>query len=117
MRDKNHLLQDESTRQKFLFSTKCERCGSIQRSEPVPFTKANVWPTTDGKRLIYDKLYQREKEAALEKAFVQLGAQVNICPICGRLVCDRCFMICDDLDMCLDCAQRLKEKGEIVAEE
>lgn len=119
--DKRKLLQehlrDESTRQKFIFSIQCEECGFVQRSRPVTFTKAGTWPATEGKRLIYDKLYQREKTAALAKALAQLAMQVNVCPICGRLVCDRCFMICDDLDMCCTCAQQLKEQGESVAKD
>ena len=39
---------------------------------------------------------------------------MNYCPICKRLVCDRCFLICDDLDMCKRCAARLEEKGSPV---
>ena len=38
----------------------------------------------------------------------------NICPICKRLVCDHCFLICDDLDMCVQCAAILNEKGTVV---
>ena len=37
-----------------------------------------------------------------------------ICPICKRLVCDHCFLICDDLDMCVQCATKLNEKGTVV---
>ena len=36
------------------------------------------------------------------------------CPICKRLVCDHCFLICDDLDMCVQCAAKLNEKGTVV---
>lgn len=122
MRDeKRKLLQehlrDESTRQTFVFSIQCEKCGFVQRSRPITFTKAGTWPATEGKRLIYDKLYQREKMTAFSKALTQLAMQINICPICGRLVCDRCFMICDDLDMCCTCAYRLKEQGESVVKD
>ena len=38
----------------------------------------------------------------------------NICPICKRLVCDHCFLICDDLDMCVQCAAKLNERGTVV---
>lgn len=117
--DKNKLLrehlQDESTRQTFVFSLRCEECGAVLHSRPIPFSKAGAWPMTDGKRVIYDALYRREKEAAFSRAAAQLEPQINICPICGRLVCDHCFMICDDLDLCHTCAGRLKEKGEPVA--
>ena len=50
----------------------------------------------------------------LEQA-VEEGEQVfSVCPICGRLVCDGCFMVCEDLDMCRACAARLKENGRPV---
>ena len=39
----------------------------------------------------------------------------NACPLCGRLVCDHCFIICDDLDMCRSCTNYMQEKGEPVA--
>lgn len=38
----------------------------------------------------------------------------NRCPICHRWVCDDCFMVCEDLDMCGQCAEKLNEKGSIV---
>jgi len=40
----------------------------------------------------------------------------NHCPVCGRLVCNYCFVICDDLDLCRSCATRLQETGESVLE-
>ena len=39
------------------------------------------------------------------------------CPVCGRLVCDRCFLICEDLDLCIACAKTLQVRGNVVAEE
>ncbi len=30
------------------------------------------------------------------------------------MVCNDCFVVCDDLDMCCECAERLDEQGEIV---
>ena len=39
------------------------------------------------------------------------------CPVCGRLVCDRCFLICEDLDLCIACAKALRVRGRIVAGE
>ena len=37
-----------------------------------------------------------------------------VCPICRRLICDSCFLICEEMDMCRACAKRLKEDGEPV---
>ena len=38
-------------------------------------------------------------------------------PVCGRLVCDRCFLICEDLDLCIACAKALRVRGDVVAGE
>ena len=66
--------------------------------------------------MILRALYEREREAAREKAMAEVPAIYNRCPVCGRLVCDRCFLICEDLDMCVACAGRLQVRGDIVAE-
>ena len=38
----------------------------------------------------------------------------SLCPICKRLVCDRCFLLGEDIDLCTDCAAFLQEHGEPV---
>lgn len=64
--------------------------------------------------MVYVTLYQMEKEEARRKA-LQAGEELfSRCPICHRWVCDDCFMVCDDLDMCKQCAERLNENGSIV---
>ena len=44
-------------------------------------------------------------------AIREAAENLNYCPICKRLVCNRCFLICDDLDMCKQCAAQLEETG------
>ena len=41
----------------------------------------------------------------------------SACPLCGRLICDHCFMICEEQDMCRSCAGYMQERGEPVAVE
>lgn len=113
---KKELLIDLSTRNEFRFSLCCGECGNVWKSNPICFSKAGMIPETDGKQEIYDVLYRREKKETINRAVEQVCKDFNLCPICGRLVCDRCFMVCTDLDMCVACAYRLKEKGELVAE-
>ena len=108
------LLTDCSTPVSFCFSMRCRECGKEWNSTPVTFSKAGIEPGTEGKKIIFDALYQREKEAALERAVEEASNAFNQCPICKRLVCDYCFLICDDLDLCISCATRLQEKGEPV---
>ena len=109
------LLQDCSTGEAFCFSLSCAECGSIWQSRPVRFSRAGVKPSSEGKRVIFDVLYQREKEAALARAAAEAGKAFNQCPICHHLVCDRCFLICEELDLCTSCAARLQEQGSPVA--
>lgn len=54
-----------------------------------------------------------EKAAAL--ALNEARTHFNFCPMCKKLVCNNCFMICEDIDMCISCAKELEEQGEIVS--
>ncbi len=103
---------DENT---FRFAILCEECKSQWKSTPYAFSKAGVMPETEAKKIIFQKLYQREWERARSIAIEEATQHFNLCPMCSRLVCDKCFMICDDLDMCVSCADRLEERGEAVA--
>jgi len=110
------MLMDCSTPDVFCFSLRCAECGEIWKSKEIRFSKAGVIPPTDGKRVIFATLYQREKETALQKALGEAEKVFSQCPICHRLVCDHCFLVCEDLDMCTTCAARLQEQGEPVLE-
>lgn len=107
-------LTDCSTTEMFVFSMCCADCGKQWNSTPVLFSKAGVKPETEGKQIIFDTLYRQEKEAAWERAVDEAVNVFNRCPICHRSVCDYCFLICDDLDLCASCAARLQEDGEPV---
>ena len=65
--------------------------------------------------MILRALYEREREAAREKAMAEVPAIYNRCPVCGRLV-RPLFSDLRDLDMCVACAGRLQVRGDIVAE-
>ena len=60
-------------------------------------------------------LYEREKRRAFAKAVEEAVQFFNLCPVCERLVCNDCFLICQDIDMCLRCAEQLQETGEQVS--
>lgn len=110
------LLADRSVPEEFRFSLRCTECGREWHSTPVRFSKAGVQPETEGKRVIFRTLYERERERERQRAAETAAQSFNLCPICGRLVCDRCFLICDDLDMCVACARRLSENGTPVGD-
>ncbi len=116
MNDKaKEMLMDCSTNDEFCFSLRCAECGEVWKSRIIRFSKAGIMPTSEGKRVVFDILYKREKEDARMRAAAQAEKMFNQCPICQRLVCDHCFLVCDDLDMCTVCAHRLQEQGEPVA--
>ena len=107
-------LADRSDRERFCFSLTCKECGSDWRSTPIRFSKASETPPTEAKRIITEALYQREHAQAVEHTLTEAVQHFNFCPICHGLVCNYCFVICDDLDMCHSCTEKLQEKGEAV---
>lgn len=109
------LLQDCSTPDGFCFSLRCAECGAVWKSRSYRFSRAGVTPPSEGKRVIFEMLYKREKDAAMQRAAQEAAQAFHRCPICHRLVCDHCFFICEDLDLCVSCANRLQEHGEPVA--
>lgn len=105
------ILKDRSTREVFCFSIRCAECGQVWDSRQTRFSKAGVLPQSEGKRVVFDALYQKEHELARNAAVKEATDVFNRCPICRRTVCNRCFLICEDLDMCVRCASQLNEQG------
>ena len=108
------LLENLSTREVFLFRIACSTCAAEFGGKPVRFSKAGITPPMEGKKIIYEACYEQEFRTARQSAIRDAAEHLNYCPICKRLVCNRCFLICDDLDMCKQCAAHLKETGNPV---
>ena len=109
------LLDDQSGKDAFLFSVCCDGCHKEYRSKSRRFSKSGETPTTDEKKILYTAIYEQEYRAARQDAVSQLAEHFNYCPVCKQVVCDECFLICADIDMCRGCAERLKETGVSVA--
>ena len=107
-------LVDRSDENSFCSALRCESCGKNWVSQRVKFSKENVAPVTEGKKVVFSILYERELEQAQQKAAQNASYYFNLCPICGKMVCNDCFLLCEDLDMCKSCAEKLHEKGEPV---
>ena len=107
-------MEDLSTKEVFLYRVTCAACTTPYSSKLKRFSKAGVIPATDSKRIIYDALYEQEHLVARQTAAGEIAEHMNYCPICKRLICNQCFLICDDLDMCKHCAAELEEHGQPV---
>lgn len=108
-------IENVSTKEIFLFRIFCASCGMEYGNKPMRFTKAGISPGTPGKQIIFDALYEQELRDARNIAISSAAEHMNYCPICKRLVCNQCFLICDDLDMCKQCAAELQQQGQPVA--
>ena len=108
------LLEDLSTREVFLFRIACGACGTEFANKPVRFSKAGIEPQNQGKKILFDAIYEQELRSARQSSVRNAAEHLNFCPICKRLVCNHCFLICEDLDMCKQCAAQLEETGSPV---
>jgi len=108
------LLENLSTREVFLFRIACAECAVEYGGKQISFSKAGITPPTQGKRILFDAIYEQEFQDARQAAIRNAAEHLNYCPVCKRLVCNRCFLICDDLDMCKQCAAQLEETGSPV---
>ena len=105
------VLENLSTKEIFLFRVTCGSCGNQYGNRPIRFSKSEIPVTTPSKKIIYDALYEQEFREARRVAIRNAAEHMNFCPICKRLVCNQCFLICDDLDMCKQCAADLEQRG------
>ena len=108
------VLEDLSSKEVFLFRVTCGSCGTEYGNKPIRFSKAEITPTSQSKQILYHALYEQEHQTAQLAAIRNAAEQMNYCPICKRLVCNQCFLICDDLDMCRQCAAELEQQGKPV---
>ena len=104
-------IKDCSDDKRIAFGFECENCGKLWEVISVPFT---VKADNETEQVIRDAQYHREwvrVKADSSKAFRE---HFSICPICGKIVCDYCFVICDEIEMCSSCAKELGKQGTTV---
>jgi hypothetical protein len=51
-------------------------------------------------------IWQSEHEAAYERANREAMMHFNRCPVCKRWVCDDCFLLLEDRDVCRECLEQ-----------
>ena len=59
-------LEDCSTPQYFCFAVRCEVCGEFWYSSSIPFSKAKQATEDLEKKELYDAIYQRGSEGAIQ---------------------------------------------------
>ena len=81
------VLENASTKDVFLFLATCGSCGAEYGNKPIRFSKAEIPPSTQSKRIIYDALYEQEYKAARQVAIRNAAEHLNYCliPRYGRL--------------------------------
>ncbi|MBR5502298.1 MAG: hypothetical protein IKV55_04620 [Oscillospiraceae bacterium] len=107
-------LQDSSSEHRFSFSLTCTECGERWQSTPQSFVGDAAMLQVPEKQILLQKLFERERQQAIHRAVDEAVQHFNTCPLCGRLVCNRCFVITETLDMCRSCADYLQQSGQAV---
>jgi hypothetical protein len=110
------LIRDDSDRKTgtIHFIAECEACGQIWSSRVTRFTMAGKPAENESRQIIYDAMWQKEWDIARSSAIDEAARHFNLCPICKKLSCEKCFRICETIDMCATCAQQLGEVGETI---
>jgi hypothetical protein len=100
---------DHSDPGNFSFSFFCDRCGKEWTSPSQPFTGESS-PVIENKDA-QNMLWGNEHRAAFDEANLEAHIHFNLCPVCGRRVCDGCFNIAEKEHggACKDCCLKKEE--------
>lgn len=99
-------MQDRSTDQFFKFSFYCDRCGKEWTSEPYSFEHSFSDNLTQAERSARDIMWRTDHDLAFQRANLEARLRFNQCGSCHNIVCDECFAMEEDDDLCVDCASR-----------
>jgi hypothetical protein len=101
---------DLSTADSFAFRFYCDDCGREWQSAPIAFCcDGFAQPPEESVRSM---LWNGQHEAAYERANREALFHFNLCPLCGRRVCDECFYVSDTehTDVCKQCDSQGEQK-------
>ena len=87
-------MTDESSNGKYRFTFYCDVCEKPYQS-PAYASLSENGPDPRTRETEHNDAYERANNEVLKS--------VNRCPACQRVVCDDCFNILDDTDMCKMC--------------
>jgi hypothetical protein len=92
---------DNSADGVYQFAFHCDICDAPNESATYQSNTRQV--TTDTRESEYIAAYERANREAIKN--------FNRCPLCGKLVCDACFLLMAESDMCKECAA-LRGEGD-----
>ena len=71
------VLEDLSTREYFLFRTRCAVCDAHYGNRAVRFSKAGEEPLAGKKQILFDALYEQEYRSARQSAIRDAAEHLN----------------------------------------
>ena len=89
-------MEDHSDEKQFSFSFCCDVCQQPWHSVPMNFSAGKTGSA----------LWEREHEAAYERANQEAMLHFNRCPVCKQWVCDECFHMDESGDACESCLKQ-----------
>lgn len=92
-------MTDDSTDKAFMFTFYCDLCGRPWKSVPV----SSLTPAREHSGKNAECAWRQERDAAYERANLEAIQHFNRCPRCRRWICDDCFLLLDEGDMCREC--------------
>ncbi len=99
-------IRDRSTDRFFKFSFCCDRCEKEWTSEEYPFEHGFTDEMTDDERRAKEILWRIDHDAAFERANLEARLRFNYCTCCKGIVCDECFAMEEEDDLCHGCASQ-----------
>ena len=97
--------RDRSTDGFFKFSFYCDRCGKEWTSEEYPFVHGFGEKLSENEKRAKEILWRSDHDAAFERANLEARLRFNVCKICMEAVCDECFAMEEDEEICINCAE------------
>ncbi len=99
-------VKDRSTDRFFKFSFYCVRCGKEWTSDPYYFENCFSDNLSESERRAKDIMWRTDHDAAFERANLEARLRFDQCNSCRRNVCDECFAMEEEDDLCVDCAKQ-----------
>ncbi len=102
---------DKSTDEFFKFEFHCDRCQAKWISDSYSFEHGFPNDLTQGEKRAKEIMWKVEHDVALERANLEARLRFNQCNSCLRTVCDDCFSMDENEDLCIDCAKENTKDG------